>query len=193
MENHWPKAGKVVDEVKNLCKRVKEHNKNVDELEQLILKDIRKLSEDKIVVKLRGIDPKYFDKFMGYLLSEITREIIEKEKMFRSLKYDDIVHTKAYQDMSHDVKVDSQGLLLVIGQPIGRVDEGDWKNYGITLVADIICEVFEKYSSRLDRLTENGRKLEKEAKNLIEELKGELNNVASAKFLPISKVRKYLG
>lgn len=61
------------------------------------------------------------------------------------------------------------------------------------LIVELVHEVFRKYGSHLDELANEGWKLIDEIQRIVSELVDVLSYVAQAKFLPLTRICRYLG
>lgn len=188
--NHWRRAGEVINKVDNLCKNIKQHNKDVNDLEQKLLENIQKMIKDEVVPGLPGLIPDYFKTFMGFVLLKVVPCIVSENRLFVRLERDDVA--RIYNARGLRVEPESSGILKVSGYSVGRITPSDWERHGKKFVIDIIYDVLKKYGTQLDEYVKKGNNLIEQAKSIAEELKKELNNVAKAGILPVAKICKHL-
>ncbi|RLI47609.1 hypothetical protein DRO69_00210 [Candidatus Bathyarchaeota archaeon] len=190
--NHWRRAGEVLNKIDNLCKNVAQHNRDVNGLKQILSENIQKMIKDEVAPRLPGLIPDYFRTFVLFVLLEVVvRRIVDENRLFAQLERDDVA--SIYNATGLRVELESSGILRAGAYSVGKITPSDWKEYGERFVIDIIYEVLKKYGAQLDEYVKKGNDLIEQAKNIAEELKKELNNVAKARFLPVAKICKYLG
>jgi len=192
--NHWRRAGEVINEVVSLCKDIAQHNRSVKELEQRLLGDVQKLVMSKAISRLPGLIPDYFKNFMRFvLLGIVIPRVVKENQLFKQIECDFIAH--AYKSYTKDFKVDpdSSGILRVGGYSVGRITPDEWREHGEKLVIEIAYKVLKEHHNQLDKHVEEGMKLIEQAKKVTEKLEKELDNIAKARFLPLTKICRYLG
>ena len=187
--NHWNKAGKALDEVYELCNEIDQHNKNVKNLERKLEECISALIKNDVIPRLPGADPALLKNFINFmLLSEVVPKIVRQRKKFKEIDRNYVANLYKSHNPSLEYR---DGNLWVDGHNVGRITPNDWKKHE-DLIIEIIYKVLRKYNEQLDRCVDEGQRLIERSKNILSELKVNLEYVAKARFLPLAKLCKYL-
>ena len=192
IENHWSKAGEALNEVDKLCSDINQHNVDVRELKYKLLEYIDNLVNNRAASTLPGIVPKYFSDFItSILLDAVVPRVVDDEKKFRDLDRNYIATMYKFHTKNFELKL--EGDMLLVGEyRVGKLAPDVWRKHGQNLVIEIVHKALMKYSKELDRYADEGRKLVENAKGALDKLRKELKYVADAKFLPLTKLCRYL-
>lgn len=189
--NHWNEAGKTLDKLNELCERIKRHNENVRKLKHELLNYMENLIKRNVVPQLPGLIPEYYSNLVERVLFDpIVPEVVRRDKKFKNIDKSFIADLcKPY--IEEDLKSEHD-TLRVGGCNVGSITLDDWREHGVRLTIEVICEALKKYADQLDEYVNEGRKLIERAEKIRNELMKNLEYIAKARFLPLTKLCDYL-
>jgi len=189
---HWSSISEVLRSLDKLCLDIDEHNSRVYGIEQRLRGYLRNVIKRDVASKLRGANPDYLYNFVDFILfGHVIPRIVDGSKRFSDVDCGYI--ESVYRSVTKSFKLEVKDNSLWIGSfNIGPITPDAWRCSGDKLVVDIVLEVLRKFGSDLDKLAEDGQHLIKCSQNIAPRLKEELEHIANAKFLPLTRLCRYI-
>ena len=189
---HWSSVSEVLRSLDRLCLDIDKHNSRVYEIERKLRGCLRNVIKRDVALRLRGANPDYLYNFVDFILfGHVIPGVVNDGKRFSDVDYDYI--ESMYRSVTKSFKLEVKDNSLRIGSfNIGPITPGAWRCNGDKLVVDMVLEVLRKFSNDLDKLTEDGQHLIKYSQNIAPRLREELEHIANAKFLPLTRLCRYI-